>query len=443
MIQTKKNGGENPNERTLAVYRGETRKLVSSRLPGAAVVLLILMAIAYTIEWIYYPERLLLLAISYTVYFAVCAVGVGLGRRFPRQSLRLTILLAAVLLSCLTIYIVVAHHSAELCLLGLIAFLTGVVVQFPWGAAGQAVLGITALVAFGAALATGIEPILPVPYEVFALAAHAGMTVFGAHLLETYRFAAFRRAVDAAHHAEESARANAAKSEFLATVSHELRTPLSVIVGYTDLLIEGAFSDDEALDALKRVRHQSHEVLDLIQAMLDLNRLEAGRFPLRIEEFSIGHLFDSLRNGLPAGWSRNGVVLEWEVPDAGFVLRSDRGKLEMILRNLIHNALKYTEEGTITVAAEPEAGEDHIRFAVSDTGQGITPDDLSRIFDMFAQGRNGPPRGGGVGLGLFIVSRLTAALGGEVSAESQRGVGSRFTVSLPTKAPEQRPPLRC
>lgn len=437
VIQTEENGGESLDAKALAAYRRETRKLVSSRLPAASVVFLLLMAIAYAIEWFYFPERLLLLILSYTAYLAVCMAGVGLGRLFPRQSLPLTVLVAIALLSCLTVYIVVAHHSAELCLLGLIVFLTGVVVQFPWGGLGQVAIGCSALAAFGAALASGIEPLLPVPYEVFALAAHVGMTVFGAHLLERYRFAAFRRAVDAARHAEESARANAAKSEFLATVSHELRTPLSAIVGYTDLLIEEAFPPEQATDALKRIRHQSHELLDLIQSMLDLNRVETGKFPLLIEEFSVGTLFESLRNGLPAGWSRNGVVLQWEAQEEDLVLRSDRAKLETILRNLVHNALKYTDEGTITVAAQPEAGGKRIRFTVSDSGQGITADDLSRIFEMFAQGKDGPPRGGGVGLGLFIVSRLTAALGGEVSVESQRGVGSRFTVSLPIQAPER------
>jgi signal transduction histidine kinase len=90
------------------------------------------------------------------------------------------------------------------------------------------------------------------------------------------------------------------------------------------------------------------------------------------------------------------------------------------------------------VAAEPQAGGERIRFTVSDSGQGIAADDLVRIFEMFTQGRDGPPREGGVGLGLFIVSRLTAALGGQVSAESQLGQGSRFTVSLPTRAPERR-----
>jgi signal transduction histidine kinase len=438
VIPTEESDGGSLDARALAAYQAETRKLVSSRLPAASVVLLTLMAIAYAIEWVYFPDRLVLLTISYTVYLGVCVAGVVLGRTFPRQGLPLTVLVTVVLVLCLTLYIVVAHRSAELCLLGLIAFLTGVVVQFPWGAVGQSVVGITALVAFGGALASGIEPVLPVPYETFALAAHIGMTVLGAHLLERYRFHAFREAVEADRHAEESARANAAKSEFLATVSHELRTPLNIIVGYTDLLIEGAFSPDEAADALKRMRHQSRELLDLIQAMLDLNRVEEGGFPLTIEEFSIATLFESLRGGLPAGWSRNGVVLAWEAQDEGFLMRSDRAKLEMILRNLIHNALKYTDVGTITVGAEPESGGEQIRFTVVDTGQGIAADDLSRIFEMFAQGKDGPARGGGVGLGLFIVSRLTAALGGRVSVESQQGAGSRFTITLPTRAPERR-----
>lgn len=436
MIRTEKSRGGSLDAKALAVYEKETRELVAKRLPAACGVMLALMAVAYAIEWVYFPERLLLLTTSYAAYLVVCAAGVVLGRLFPEQGLPLTVGVTVVLELSLTVYIVLAHNSAELCILGLIAFLTGVVVQFPWGASGQFVVGVVALVAFAGALATGTRPLLPMPYEMFALTAHVVMTVFGAQLLERYRFSAFRQTVEAARHAEESSRANAAKSEFLATVSHELRTPLNIIVGYTDLLIEEVFSPEEAADALRRVRQQSRELLDLIQAMLDLNRLEAGGFPLVLEEFSVGAVLRSLREGLPARWSRNGVALEWKSADEDLVLRSDRAKLEMILRNLVHNALKYTEEGSITVLAEAESGAERIRFTVSDSGQGIAADDLSRIFDMFAQGKEGPPREGGVGLGLFIVSRLTAALGGKVSAESQPGVGSRFMVSLPTRAPE-------
>jgi signal transduction histidine kinase len=251
------------------------------------------------------------------------------------------------------------------------------------------------------------------------------MTVVGAQLLDAYRRAAFREAA-------EAARANAVKSEFLATVSHELRTPLNIIVGYTDLLLEGAFpAPDDQADALGRIHQQSRQLLDLIQSMLDLNRIEAGGITLVLEEFPIASALDTLRASLPATWCKPGVTLQWELRGGGTVMRSDRGKLELILRNLIHNALKYTEQGTVTVLARADTPAGRVDFAVVDTGQGIAAEDLAGIFDMFRQGSSGPPRGGGVGLGLYIVKQLTDALGGRIDVDSRPGAGARFTVSLP------------
>jgi signal transduction histidine kinase len=317
--------------------------------------------------------------------------------------------------------------------------LTGEVVQFPWGPRGQAVAAIGTVAAYLWALQVGAALTLPAPYGLFALGSHALMTIVGAQLLDSYRFAAFREAAEAAHHAAESARANAAKGEFLATVSHELRTPLHIIVGYTDLLLEEAFErPEEQRDALGRIHHNSRQLLDLIQSMLDLNRIEAGRISLRIEEFSIAGALESLRTGLPANWCKPGVTLAWDTTDGTTPMRSDRAKMEIILRNLIHNALKYTEVGSVTVSARPDPLRGRVDFTVADTGQGIHPEDLAIIFDMFRQGSNGgPPRGGGVGLGLYIVKRLSDALAGVIRVESQLGSGSQFTVSLPLQLREQ------
>jgi signal transduction histidine kinase len=166
--------------------------------------------------------------------------------------------------------------------------------------------------------------------------------------------------------------------------------------------------------------------------MLDLNRIEDGGIPVVMEEFQVSSALESLRAGLPANWCKPGIALSWHAGPNGTRIRSDRGKLEMILRNLIHNALKYTEHGSVTVSAEADAKRQRVDFVVADTGQGIHADDLEGIFEMFRQGSNGgPPRGGGVGLGLYIVKQLTHALGGEIRVDSRLGVGSRFTVSLP------------
>jgi anti-sigma regulatory factor (Ser/Thr protein kinase) len=203
---------------------------------------------------------------------------------------------------------------------------------------------------------------------------------------------------------------------------------LNIIVGYTDLLLEGAFpSEAEQLDAMSRIHQQSRQLLDLIQSMLDLNRMEAGGISLVFEEFPIAAALDSLRNGLPTAWCRPGVALRWEAQDTAAPMHSDRGKVELILRNLLHNALKYTSHGSVTVRALPDRHRGRVDFSVIDTGDGIAPEDLAGIFDMFRQGTSGPPRGGGVGLGLYLVKRLTDALGGTIAVDSRPGAGSSFT----------------
>jgi signal transduction histidine kinase len=422
-----------------AAYRAETRQLIASRFPIAAVIFLALMAIAYAIEWFYFPQRWRPLALCYSAFVVVLALCVALLRRYPRQGLAIALGSSVALAFTLCAYLALVQGSAELCLLAMIGFLTGQVVQFPWGVRGQASASAGAGAAYLWALHVGAATSLPVAYGVFALASHAVMTIVGAQILESYRLTAFREAAESARHAAESARANAAKGEFLATVSHELRTPLNIIVGYTDLLLEDAFAQrGEQLDALGRIHQNSRQLLDLIQSMLDLNRMEAGGISLVVEEFSVASTLDSLRAGLPANWCKPEVALAWNAADATTRMRSDRGKLEMILRNLIHNALKYTERGSVSVSARIDRSAGRVEFAVEDTGQGIHPDDFGAIFEMFGQGSNGgPPRGGGVGLGLYIVKQLTDALGGEIRVDSRPGAGSRFTVVLPLQLRDQ------
>jgi len=414
-----------------AAYREDTRRLIANRFPIAGCIFLGLMAIAYAIEWTYYPERFWSLLLCYGAFVAVLVASVLALRWQPRHALVIVVVGSIAIAFLVAAYLALVQGSAELCLLGMIGLLTGEVVQFPWGVRGQVSATIAAFAAYLWSLHAGAAPALPVAYGIFALVSHALMTIIGAQLLESYRLTAYREAA-------ESARANAAKGEFLATVSHELRTPLNIIVGYTDLLLDGAFEQrSEEVDALTRIRYSSRQLLDLIQSMLDLNRIESGGISLAVEEFQVASAIESLRAGLPANWCKPGVALAWDTDAVQARMRTDRGKLEMILRNLIHNALKYTEHGAVTVSARSKA--DAVDFVVADTGQGIHADDLDRIFEMFGQGSNGgPPRGGGVGLGLYIVKQLATALGGAVRVDSKPGAGSRFTVSLPLQVPPQQ-----
>ncbi len=406
-------------------------------MPNAVGLFIAMMTVAFAIEWRYHPDRLAVLVLCITCLATTCIVGVMVVHRLPKHAASITLMTVLSLATLLAAYLSLIEQSSELCLLAMIGYLTGVVVQFPWGARYQAAAAVGVLIIYGISLTTPTQPYLPIPYGVFALSTHAVMTVLGASVLDRYRWSAFEEATTAERLAAGAASANKAKTEFLATVSHELRTPLNIIFGYVDLLMDDSFeSPDERRDALQRVRAQSGNLLDMIQAMLDINKLEAGVVSVDSSEFRLGDFMNHLETAVPANWCKDGVSMVWESSGSEAVLRSDADKIEIVLRNLIHNALKYTDRGEVRVSAAANPGNRKVAFTVTDTGQGIPPDDLERIFQMFQQSNNGPPRQGGVGLGLFLAKQLTGALGGTIHADSEVGNGARFTVSLPLETPD-------
>lgn len=232
---------------------------------------------------------------------------------------------------------------------------------------------------------------------------------------------------------EETRRADRVKSEFVATMSHELRTPLSVVIGYTGLLREENFDPTigEQRDMIERIYEHSSELLVLIDGLLDLNRLELGRTPLSITRIASGELLETLRRHIPALWIKDGVALGWRVIDE-VILYSDRAKIETILRNLIHNALKHTDSGGVEVTVRRAPESEWVELSVADSGPGIPPADQAVIFEMFRQGSS--TRGGGVGLGLYIVKRLADLLGGDVRLQPSAAGGAEFILTLPLRS---------
>lgn len=229
------------------------------------------------------------------------------------------------------------------------------------------------------------------------------------------------------------------RARVLASASHELRTPLHAILGLAELLAEGA---DGPLTGEQRkqvdfIRSAATELLQLVDDVLDLTRVEAGRAALRTERFTMADFVASLRGMLRPLVPEGGpVALIWDdaAPDA--VLETDRGKLAQVVRNLVTNALKFTERGHVRVRTERGA-DDSVRIAVEDTGIGIAPAERERIFEEFVQ-LDSPlqRRVKGTGLGLPLSRRLTEALDGELTVASEPGVGSTFTVKIPRVHPE-------
>ncbi len=238
---------------------------------------------------------------------------------------------------------------------------------------------------------------------------------------------------------EQAESANRLKSDFLATVSHELRTPLQIILGYKDLLLEQTFGPltTEQIETLRRLERSAQGLLELINNTLQVGRLEAGQLPVDVKDVEVVPLLTELQNEMWDLFQQSGLQLECHADAALPLVSTDPNKLKVVIKNLIGNAIKFTEKGKILVAVQARG--EGLEIAVSDTGTGISPEDLAVIFEAFRQGEQKvlTRRHGGVGLGLYIVKRMLELLGGQVSVESVLGQGSTFRIWLPL----QRPPL--
>jgi len=226
--------------------------------------------------------------------------------------------------------------------------------------------------------------------------------------------------------------ANKHKSQFLANVSHELRTPLNSIIGFTRIVLRRTEGKIEKLqkENLQKVLVSSEHLLSLINELLDLAKIEAGRMEVYAETFKLEEVLRIATATVEPMLKNGNVKLVTEVPPDIPPLKSDRDKLKQVVLNLLSNSAKFTEAGEIKVAAVRDNGT--LKLTVSDTGIGMKPEALKYIFDEFRQVDMSTTRKyGGTGLGLAIVKRLTNLLGGDIDVESEEGKGSRFTVTIP------------
>jgi signal transduction histidine kinase len=231
--------------------------------------------------------------------------------------------------------------------------------------------------------------------------------------------------------------ANRAKSAFLASMSHELRTPLNAIIGYSELLEEEAREKGAAsiVPDLKRVQSASQHLLAMIDSVLDLSKVEAGRMELFVQNFDIEKTVREAADTTRPLFDRRMNELNVKVEPGLGEMRSDAGKLRQCLLNLLSNAAKFTENGRVTLEVQ-RANADQIRFRVSDTGMGIPQEQLNRLFEPFMQGdASTAQRFGGTGLGLALTKRFAKLMKGEVRVDSLPGEGSVFTLQLPRLVP--------
>jgi PAS domain S-box-containing protein len=235
----------------------------------------------------------------------------------------------------------------------------------------------------------------------------------------------------------ELEQASALKSQFLANMSHEFRTPLNAILGYTHMLLNNVTGPvtEPQRKSLTSIDSNSRHLLALINDILDITRIEAGRMPLNATSFGIGELFEEVQAELEPIIKRSNLSVTTRMRGTVPSIRSDRQKVKQIVLNLLSNALKFTPAGSVKMTASFDKRAKQVAISVKDTGVGIPFADQAKVFEDFRQLDSSPARGyGGTGLGLSICRRLANILGGSIGLESEPGKGSTFTLWLPAKA---------
>jgi signal transduction histidine kinase len=259
---------------------------------------------------------------------------------------------------------------------------------------------------------------------VSTLAGHLAIAIHHSQLFEQIR-----------EQAKELRRANQVKDEFLGVVSHELKTPLNVISGYSSMLIEGLLGEISPIQekALQTISRQSKELHNLINSVLQVSSIESEMLHVELQEVNFWEFLCEIRDFYEYPLAKD-IKLVWQIPSELPIVCVDRGKFRHILENLINNAIKFTDQGTVTISARYLANRKMMELKVADTGVGIPKHLLPTVFERFRQVDSSDTRAhGGVGLGLYIVKNYANLLGGTIDVESRVGYGSTFTVRVPSQ----------
>jgi signal transduction histidine kinase/DNA-binding NarL/FixJ family response regulator len=236
---------------------------------------------------------------------------------------------------------------------------------------------------------------------------------------------------------EQAETANRAKSTFLANMSHELRTPLNSILGFSEILLKQENLTEEQHRNLRTVSSSGQHLLGLINNILDISKIEAGHIQITPTNFNVHMFLEEIIAMFNLRIVNNNPILELAIDDSlPKYIETDEGKLRQIIINLMGNALKFTKEGTISLCAGMDSEHDMLIVDVKDTGIGIAPENLKKIFDEFAQSGKAKQDAGGTGLGLTISRKFARLLGGDISASSNYGEGSTFSLKIQAKIPE-------
>ena len=366
----------NPDDIAQA-FRSETLDVVAKRAPLAFGLFLALTGVASALEWFYHPGRWRALVGVYAAYVLIALLRTVALRLAPAWAVRSTPLNTNALPACLSAYFAWVGGNAEVLVILLLTYLYGLAIIYPWGWRRQALGTVGVPIAYLFALHAGATPAQPPIYGVAAVLTAEGLAIFGAGLLESHRFTAYR---DAA----ALQRINGEKNEFLGMAAHDLRNPLGAIQAYSELLqdTEAALSTKERGEIIERIGSLSTSMLHLVSDLLDISAIEAGKLKLDLQETDLVPLVQAnvAVNSLLARRKRVALVFHNRGP--GSVARVDRTKMEQVLDNLITNAIKFSPAGAqVTIRLYQDDGAAVI--AVCDEGPGIPAQEREKLFRPF------------------------------------------------------------
>mgnify|MGYP000950158659 CR=1 FL=1 len=244
--------------------------------------------------------------------------------------------------------------------------------------------------------------------------------------------------------AQELAQANQIKGQFLATISHELRTPMNSIIGFSDTLLSGLYGDlnEKQASRIERIQRNGYSLLTLIDDLLDLSKIDAGRMALNVEQVNVTESIMAVAQSMESQATQQGLEMAFELEEDLPPVRADVQRLRQVITNLLSNAIKFTREGSITIRSKrvERNGAPFVQIGIADTGIGIYPDDQAIIFDEFRQADGSSTRMfGGTGLGLAITKKLVEMMNGTIWVTSEPDKGSEFTFVLPAVESESQP----
>jgi signal transduction histidine kinase len=425
-----------------ASFEARMHALIIRRVPLAVGLFFLLTSVGGVLELVYFSERLPAMAIANVGYIAAIAVVMIGVRRQPQHALRYVVVCSAFLSIVMSGYFAAVGGNAETLVMIHVIYLTGLLAIYPWGAIGQLLGGSGTVIGYVLALMWGSVPAVPAVYGLFGMITAYALSVVGCDLLHLHRRESHKHAVEIERANRVLLRANVelraaneANDRVLANASHDLRTPLNVIIGYSQLALEGTFGmlTPDLRDTLERIITNGRNQLGLVEDLLTLSRLGLDQMVVNLSDVAIAPVLHDLETVATGLIQQRPIEVIVRDVDPRLHVRADPERLHQLLGNLVANAVKFTDRGQLEMWSSGNNG--HVRIAVRDTGIGIAPENRDKIFEpLFRADETGVA---GAGLGLAIARRLASAMHGSLTVDSTPGEGSTFWLTLPAAAKDR------